>query len=367
MPPLSPHRRARRRSRAGRLVLLGCAAVVLALVIGGVTQVGSQSGAFYTSLNRSFSTQAAAVVEQSNETGSSLRHLLAVLPNQDRQGLQANLDTLTTQADKQAAYAGTLDSPASPGDVQGQFAAVISRRAQALRQVRAAIDGLLGMHPLPIAGTSNAADTAPSTPAVLPADQVTTQIAEAGTVLVAADSDYRLLRRSLVRMAGHARLPASRWVRAADAGAWQPGPVAAQVQLVLASPSLQATHRLVLRVVKVTPPALPPANGVATPTLSVLSPTRRVALQVVISNLGSVDEPRASVQFTLSPPTPGAAVTVTRSAPVAAGGSVSLAPVIFKVKPGTSYQLTVAIVLPAGQTDTTGASLSETLQIAPGT
>jgi hypothetical protein len=367
MPPLSTHRRARRRSRAGRLVLLGCAAVVLALVIGGVTQVGSQSGAFYTSVNRSFSTQAAALVQQSNQTGTSLRHLLADLPNQDRPGLQANLDTLTTQADQQAANAGNLDSPASPGDVQGQFAAIISRRAQAVRQVRSAIDGLLGTHPLPIAGTPNAADTAPSTPAVLPPDQVTTEIARAGTVLVAADRDYRLLRRSLVRLAGHARLPASRWVPAADAGAWQPGPLAAQVQLVQTSPSLQATHRLVLRVVKVTPPALPPANGVATPALSVLSPTNRVALQVVISNLGSVDEPHASVQFALSPPPPGAAVTVNRSAAVAAEGSVSLAPVTFKVKPGMSYQLTVAIVLPAGQTDPTGTSLIETLQIAPGT
>jgi hypothetical protein len=41
--------------------------------------------------------------------------------------------------------------------------------------------------------------------------------------------------------------------------------------------------------------------------------------------------------------------------------------VSFRVKPGTSYQLTVAIVLPAGQTDPSGTSLSEALQIAPGT
>jgi lipoprotein-anchoring transpeptidase ErfK/SrfK len=58
-------------------------------------------------------------------------------------------------------------------------------------------------------------------------------------------------------------------------------------------------------------------------------------------------------------------VTRRRRAPLAAGGSVSLAPVSFSVKPGVSYQLTVAIVLPAGQTDTTGTSLTELLQIAP--
>jgi hypothetical protein len=371
MPPLSTHRRARRRSRAGRLVLLGCAAVVLALVIGGVTQVGRQSDPFYTSVNRSFATQAAAVVQQSNATGASLRHLLATMQNQDRRTLQANLDTLTTQADQESAAADALNSSASPGDVQGQFATVISQRAQAVRNFRSAIDGLLGMHPLPIAGARNfsatATATATATPALLPTAQVTGRIAAAGKALVTADSDYRSLRRSLVHMAGHARLPSSRWVTVAEANAWQPGPVATQVQVVQASHSLQATHRLVLRVVKATPPALPPANGVATPALSVLSPTTKVVLQVVISDLGSVDEPHASVQFTLTPQPSGAAVTVTRSAPVAAAGSVSLAPASFKVKPGMSYQLTVAIVLPAGQTDASGSSLSETLQIAPGT
>jgi hypothetical protein len=227
------------------------------------------------------------------------------------------------------------------------------------------------MHPLPIAGTPNSPATAATavttatTTATLASTQVTDQLTVVGTDLVAADRDYRALRRSLAQKAGHARLPSSTWVT--DASIWQAGPVAAQIQALQASPSLLATHRLVLRVVQVTPPALPPANGVATPSLSVLSPTTRVTLLVVISNLGSVDERRASVQFTLTPQPSGAAVTVTRSAAVAAAGSVSLDPASFKVKPGTSYQLTVAIVLPAGQTDTTGASLSQVLQIAPAT
>jgi hypothetical protein len=37
------------------------------------------------------------------------------------------------------------------------------------------------------------------------------------------------------------------------------------------------------------------------------------------------------------------------------------------VKPGSSYQLTVAIAVPAGQTVTAGTSFSEVLQISPGT
>src|SRR5580692_5024484 len=139
MSPLSTHRRARSQSRAGRLVLLGCAAVVLALVIGGVTQVGRQSGPFYTSVNRSFSTQAASVVDQSNATGTSLRRLMAGMQTQDRRTLQANLDILTTRADQEAAAADALTSPSSPGDVQGQFGLVFSQRARAVGDFRTAV------------------------------------------------------------------------------------------------------------------------------------------------------------------------------------------------------------------------------------
>jgi len=365
MSPLSTHRRARRRSRTRRLTFLGCLLVLLALLLGGITQIGRQSGPFYTSVNRSFSTQAASVVQQSNVTGTSLRRLMTTMPDRDRLTLQAELDALTAQADQQAANADGLTSPVSPGGIQAQFAAVFSERDQAVRSYRAALDGFLGMHPLPIAGAPRATVAAIRTPAVLSSTQATNRIVAAGTALHRSDSDYRSLRRSFTRLTGHPRLPTSRWIT--DPSAWQAGPVANQLALVQASASLAATHRLVLRVVTVTPPALPPANGVATPSLSVLSPTRKIGLQVVVSNLGSVDEPHASVQYVLTPQPSGAAVTVKRTATIEAAGSASLAPVSFPVKPGASYQLTVAVVLPAGQTDPSGSSLSEVLQIAPGT
>jgi hypothetical protein len=276
MSPLSTRRRARRRSRGGRIVLLICALVAVALVVGGFTQVGRRSGPFYTSVNRSFSTQAVALVEQSNATGASLRRLMTNLQAKDRRALQADLDTLTAQADQQASAADALNTPATPGDVQGQFAAVFSARARALGGFRSALDGLLRMHPLQVAGAPRATVTAEATPALLSPTQATNRIAAAGTALARADSGYQSLRRSLTQLAGHARLPRSRWVTVSSV--WQPGPVASQVALVQASPSLAVTHRLVLTVVKVTPPALPPANGVATPSLSVLSPTRSVAV-----------------------------------------------------------------------------------------
>jgi hypothetical protein len=365
MPPLTSYRRARRRSRRQLLIIAACALVVLALLIGGVTKIGHESGPYDASVNQSFATQGALVVQQSNATGATLRNLMANMQKQDRQTLQAQLDTVTAQADQEAAAAENLATPATSGGVQGAFATVFTQRDQATRALRSAYDGLLGLRPLPVAGAPGAQAALVATPTLLSLPAATDRVAAAGTVLAGADRSYRSLRRALPGLPGHARLPASRWIT--DATVWQPGSLTTQVQLVNASSSLQMTHRLYLRVVKVSPPALPSPTGVATPGQSVLSPTTGVVVQVVLSNAGSVDEPRASVQFQLTSQVTGTAVRITRTAGLAAGRSVSLSPVSFTVKPGTSYQLTVAVVLPQGQADSSGTALNEVLHIAPGT
>ncbi len=363
MPPLTSYRRARRRSRRQVLIIGAGALLVVALLVGGVTQIGPRSSPYDASVNHSFAAQGAIVVKQSNATGATLRRLIHNTQNGDRRTLQAQLDIVTAQADREAAAAQILAAPTTPGGVQGAFAAVFADRDEAARRIRSAYDGLLGLRPLPVAGAPGTDAQVVAAPTLLSSVQATNRIAAAGTILSGADRTYRSLRRALLALPGHARLPASRWVT--NASVWQPASIASQVQLV--SSSLPATHRLVLRVVKVTPPALPSPTGAATPGLSVLSPTTRVLVQVVLSNLGSVDEPHASVQFQLTPQPTGTTVTITRTTGLAAAGSVSLAPVAFTVKPGTSYQLTVAIVLPAGQTDPTGTAVGEVLQIAPGT
>jgi hypothetical protein len=365
MPPLSTHRRARRRSRRRLITVSACVLIVVALLVGGVTQIGRQSGPFDATVNRSFAVQATTLVNESNNASVFLRRLMKDVPGQDRRTLQAGLDTLTAQTDQEAAAAEILATPSAPGDVEGAFAAVLAERADGVRSLRSTFDELLGLRPLPLAGSPGAEDTILAPPTLVSPAQATDRIVAAGTVLVRADRSYATLRRALAHLAGHARLPASKWITASDD--WQSGPIATEVASVTSSATLQVTHRLVLRVVKVTPPALPSPTGAATPGLSVLSPTTNVLVQVVLSNLGSVAEPRASVQFQLTPQPTGTAVTITRTAGLAPAGSVSLAPVSFKVRPGTNYQLTVAVVLPAGQTDATGTSLTEVLQIAPST
>jgi hypothetical protein len=369
MPPLSPHRRARKRSRRRRIVFLVCTVVVVALLVGGVTQIGRRSNPFYVSVNRSFATQATTVVHESNATGAMLRTLMRNMQDRDRQTLQAELDLLVAQANQESTAAEDLAAPVTPGGVQVQFAHVFTQRDQAVREFRSALDGLLGLRPLPVAGTPGPTTLILATPALISSTQATARITAAGTDLSRSDRSYRSLRRSLHHLDGHARLPASRWVT--NTTAWHAGPVATAVELVNASTSLAATPRLVLSVVKVTPPALPSPSGVGTAGVSVLSPTNSVLVQVVLTNLGSVDEPHASVQLQLTPQPggtdTGAGVTITRTAGIAAARSVSLSPASFKVKQGTNYELSVGVVLPAGQVNVNGASLGEVLQIAPST
>jgi hypothetical protein len=359
MSPLVAHRRSRRRSSSARVVALVSVVIVVALLVGGITQISRQSDPFNESVNRSFAVQGEVVVGESNATAASVRRLMGTMQDEDRLSLQAELDSLVTQSAQEAAQASALDAS---GQVQAEFAAVFADRAEAVDQVRTAVDGLLGLHPLPVAGAPGSG-TRVVTPALVSSTAATDRIAGAGRLLGRADRAYLAVRRALAGLAGHARLPASTWVTSATTG--QLGAVATQVDLVVASSSLAVTHRLVIRAVSLTPPALPPPNGVATPTVSLLSPTTLVTLSVVLSNLGSVEEPHASVQFTLALQPAGATKSMTRSAPLAASASVTLAPASFAVRPGHNYTLTVSVIVPPGQTDVTGASLTETLEIAP--
>jgi hypothetical protein len=361
MSPLFPRRRSRRRSVSGRLVLLLALAALTALIVGGLTQVSSQSHSYDVSLNRSLGAQGSVVADESNATGSQVIHLMANLLTEDRQTLQAQLDDLVQQTATQASMA---DRATSGGTLGAEFNAVFDDRAQAVSQVRAAIDGLLGMHPLAVAGALQNTGSGASTPTLLTSDQATTRIAAAGTLLTRSDRVYAGVRHALSTSVGRAKLPASVWLR--NPQLWQVGAVATTVDLVASSTSLAASHELVLRTVRLDPQALPSVAGTPTGT-SVLSPTDSVSLTAVLSDVGSVDEPHASVQFSLAPQVSGSTVSRLIRVAVTAGQSVTLPTVTFKVKPGHSYQFTVSVVLPAAQISVSGTSVTQVLEIAPGT
>ncbi len=300
MLPLSHRRRARRRSRSGRFTVLIAALIVVAVLVGGLTMVSRQSGPFDTSLNRSFASAGGVVADQSNVTGSDLRHLMKGLPTAGRLQLQSGLDAIVQRSAQQSTQAASV-AGAAVGGIRAQFASVFSDRAAAALQVREALDGLLGLHPLPVAGAPQGTGASTRTPTLESSSEATSRMAAAGALLERSDATYRSVRRSLVRAAGHARLPASVWVTSEPA--WQFDAVATQIEEATTSATLATTpqHHGGPECGPGSPrPALPSPTGVTSPGSSTLSPTHQLGVSLVISNLGSVDEPRVSVQFTLT-------------------------------------------------------------------
>jgi hypothetical protein len=344
--------------------VLLAALVLLALLVGGLAEVSRQSQGYDATSDRSLDAQGTVVVEQSNATAAQLRTFVSGFSTQSRQSLQLGLDTAVQQTASESARAAMAARSTALGAVGVDFDKVFADRARSMSELRAAVDGFLGMQPGPIAGTNvtNASAPADGT-AQLSATQATDRIAAAWGLLTQSDSLFRSVQHTLAGAAGHARLPKSVWIT--DPAAWDAGSIAAQVDVLASSPTLAATHYLALRTVRLTPPALPTAAG-ASPAVSVISPTSQLGVTVVLANNGSVTEPSGTARFTLTDQTSGEATTQNQSASLAAGESATLPTVTFGVKPGTTYLLTVSVVLPAGQT-LVPAALNQAIEVAPAT
>jgi hypothetical protein len=364
MPPRRSRRRARRRSSSRPITLLIAAVVVLAILVGGLTQVSSQSTGYDANSDRTLAAQGTVAADQSNATSATVGKIVNDLPSQTRQGLQATLDSAAQQTTDEAARAQVAAGSTPLGSVATQFVTVFAERAQAVTELRSAVYGFLGMQPIaPADAPAGAATTHSGGTALLSATQATNRIAAAGALLSHSDALYRSVQRSLATAAGHGKLPPSVWMTHPQV--WQLGSVAAQVDLLATSSTLAATHYVVLRTVRLSPPALPAPQG--TPTgVSVISPTSQIGVTVVLANQGSSNEPHVSVRVSLANQTSGATTSQVRSTSLALGASVTLPNVSMRVKPSTGYLLTVQIIPPTGQTLTAGTATQQVLQVAPG-
>ena len=337
--------------------------VVLAILVGGLTQVSSQSTGYDANSDRTLAAQGTVAADQSNATSATVGKIVNDLPSQTRQGLQATLDSAAQQTTDEAARAQVAAGSTPLGSVATQFVTVFAERAQAVTELRSAVYGFLGMQSIAPADAPADAATHWGGTALLSATQATNRIAAAGALLSHSDALYRSVQRSLATSAGHGKLPPSVWVTHPQV--WQLGSVAAQVDLLATSSTLAATHYVVLRTVRLSPPALPAPQG--TPTgVSVISPTSQIGVTVVLANQGSSNEPHVSVRVSLANQTSGATTSQVQSTSLALGASVTLPNVSMRVKPSTGYLLTVQIILPTGQTLTAGTATQQVLQVAPG-
>ncbi len=364
MLPLTTRRRARRRTLGRRTIVLGVAVLVTVLVVGGLLEVSRNSGTYSAQMNRTFGAQVTVLADSSNATAASVRSLMDHMASQSRQQLQAELDNAVDQTSQQQSQA-TMLLPAPPGAIGRNFSAAFSDRAQAVSELRSAVDGLLGLHPLAVAGSPVASSGAAATPTLLSSTATTNQIAAAGALLTHADRAYGAMRKELAAARGHTRVPASVWVTRPQS--WQLGAVATQIDQLTTSASLAAAPDLMVTAIRLSPPALPQPSGVVTPGVSTLSPTNLIVVSVVMANHGTVDEPAATVHISLVTQATGQTVAVTRHAALASLGSVTVPPALFVVKPGQTYGLHVTLDVPALQTSTTDTAFSQLLIVAPAT
>jgi hypothetical protein len=363
MTPRRQRRRARRRSAVRAVIVAALVAIVVAVLVGGLTQVSRQSQGFDAGSNRTLADQGAVLATESNTTAHQLSRLVSVYPGDIRQTLQAELDALAQQAEDESSAASLAAGSAPATSAGADLAAAFRDRAQAVEEVRTAIDGYLGMSPAPPAGSPP--DTpAPARQALLSATDTADRITAAGALLASSDRLYAKARAALAVGAGQARLPGSVWL--VDPAHWRQGYVAARVDLMTTSPTLAPTHYLVVRTVRLDPPLLPTPPGTASGT-GVVSPTDRLGVTAVVANQGTVDEPHAIVRLTLAESASLSGTTRSWSGPVPFGRSVALPTSVFAVNAGASYVLTVSVSTPGGQANPIGGTYQATLHVAPGT
>ena len=278
----------------------------------------------------------------------------------------------------------------------------MAARASTTTALRATIDNLLGMAPLPVAGSPSDTSTTVAADGVarITLEQATTQSLAEGAAFEQADRSYAALAAQL--RSGRAtgtpiRLPRSVW---AAPGTPLTSPDLGATPALLSGPggstALVPYHLLVITAVGLVPAAIPsttpgdqagsgiigttcstPTSATTGTTPTVLPPTGTVAAQITVTNCGTVTETDIPVTETLAlsdppgtpaPPSGASGGTYRTDVTIAAGGSAALDLGPLEVAGGHNYTLTIQLTTPAppaGQGDLAGTSQEFLLLVTP--
>jgi hypothetical protein len=389
--------------------------VVLALAVASVVEIHAQSEGYRHQADQGYGALASRVVDLSNVTGSELAALLKqapTIPNTPwasvagggaRVRIQQGLDSAVGSAVLEWHQAEQIAPPGPAGDVEARLAAVLATRATTVSAVRATVDDLLGMAPLPVAG----APSSGSGSSTVAADGVgrisvavaTSQASAEGAAFERSARAYAVLAAQLrsgrLTGSGPIRLPASAWAPPGSPLSSSGLGGTPTLLTSVSAPALVAFHQLVITAVGLTPPAVPssvpndlPASGIvgvgcgsaassATPgtTATVLPPTPTVAAEITVTNCGTVTEKAIPVTERLAlsdpsgtapPPAGDSGGTYRTQVTVASGRSAALTLGSLRVAGGHNYTLTISLVVappPAGQANLAGTSQEFLLKI----
>jgi hypothetical protein len=316
------------------------------------------------------------------DTAPQLSNQAIQLPNQTvpylnlnlaRAQLQQGLDQAVSSSSQEASRAAHLVPPAPVGDVSTRFTQVMTDRATAASDIRAAIDQRLGMTPLPIAGapSSASASSAPSGAApLISIDQAASALSAAGSLLEQADRSYRALAADLRRTRTPIHLPTSAWVPPpGDASPLGAARLGASASLLSASVPLTPFHQMIFTAVGLVPPAVssgaagvvgtgcganPPVSTAPGAVPTVMPPTGSVSAAATVTNCGTVVESGVVVSETLAladppgtapPPAVARGSTSQTTVTLRPGSSIALSLPPSTVAGGHRYLLTLAIAI----------------------
>jgi hypothetical protein len=355
-----------RRDLTPFVVLLVVGAVVLFLLVGGLASVGRSSGRYRISIDQSFAAQARVLVSQSNQVGSQLRTVVAQAPDDNRTELTQALDALVAGADEvERAAVGV--SAAQSGVTQA-FSDAMEDRAVAVSRLSTAVDGLLKLTPASDDQTS--AQQSPFPPPAVTSTQATRELSSVGSLLLGADSDYREARRLFAKAPGGSTLPESVWVPTAVV--WDQGAVQTVVNELTSAPNLDADVDVQLVAVALDPPVLPPAPGQVSgqpqaPPIpsgaSEVPPTCTLSVTAVVRNQGSVVVSKVAVEASVQKVSGGAPFVVRKLVTLGPAASTALSLPVMPVSPATSYNLSVTLAPPPGQSPAP-AAMGGTIAVA---
>ncbi len=332
--------------------LLVVGAIVLFLLVGGLASVGGASGPYRSTIDQSFAAQVRVLIDQSNQVGAQLRTVVSQAPGYNRTELSQALDSIVAGAD--AVERSTPDVSAIDARITDDFVAAMVDRATAASLFRRAVDGLLRLTPTP--DSQSSVQGSPYPPPVVTVAQADHELSTAGSLLVGADTSYREAQRLFARAPGGSRLNNSVWVPSSVV--WSASNVGTLVDQLSSAPNLQMRVEVDLVAVALDPPVLPPppASSAGQPQAppipqgsSEVPPTCTLSVTAVVRNQGSVVVKRVAVQASAQEVRGGAPFVVKKLVTLAPARSAALALPAIPVAPGSTYNLTVNLGSPPGQ------------------
>lgn len=388
------------------VVIVG--ALLAVIVIGSVAEINAQSAGYRQATDTAYAQLASIVVDDSNQTGSRLASLMAsaahlpngpVDPNRTgvqplaagtsqtaRARMQQGLDQVVADATEEAVRASSLVPPEPTGSVSTQFIAVMRARAASTSALRSIIDGLLGMEPLPLAGSPSASST-PAAATPLSVAEAAPQMAVVGQDLYTADTAYANLVAYIHRERIPVHLPSSVWVHPPAASTpLGPQSLGATASALSGSAIMAPVHQMVITAIALSPPAVntggaglantncqSPASTGASAIPTVLPPTTSVSAAATVTNCGTVTESGVTITQTLTladpagtkpPPADARGGRSHTEVTLRSGGSTALDLPGITVATGHLYDLALAIDLPPGQVNPSGSSQAFLIQIS---